>query len=141
MIKISKINILNLNGSWKIWSHLITITDLIGELEIVQNPKTFYLFPGLDEKIPGFQCASDPTVCVCLSGHLNIEHRERGREGENTHISCVILFAPYSSSPAHVCMSPCGLVAGGRIERIVTSSTLIKELFIFSGLKYSDLSH
>ncbi len=66
MIKISKINILNLNGSWKIWSHLSTVTDLIGELEIVQSPQTFYLFPGLDEKIPGFQCASDPTVCVLV---------------------------------------------------------------------------
>ncbi len=85
---ISKLHILNFNGSWTIWSHLITVTDLIGELEIVQKPQTVYLFPGFDEKTPGFQCANDPTVCVCLFGHLNIEHRERRREGGGgTHIS------------------------------------------------------
>ncbi len=84
---ISKLHILNFNGSWTIWSHLITVTDLIGELEIVQKPQTVYLFPGFDEKTPGFQCANDPTVCACLFGHLNIEHRERRREGGGTHIS------------------------------------------------------
>ncbi len=94
------------------------------------------------KKIPGFQCANDPTVCVCLFGHLNIEHRERrrgGGGGGGTYI-CVMLFALLSFVTS-TRTSPYGLVAGGRIERIVTSSTFIKELFIFSGLKYPDLSH
>lgn len=78
---------------------------------------------------------------VCLFGYINIEceiGRKREAERGRTHIyiSSVMLFAPYSSSPARICMCPCGLVAGGRIDQIVTSSTFIKVLFIFSELTF-----
>lgn len=63
-----------------------------------------------------------------------MRERERGRT--HIYISSLMPFAPYSSSPARVCMCPCGLVAGGRIDQIVTSSTFIKVLFIYSGLTF-----
>lgn len=90
----------------------------------------------LDGKNPRFSVYQIP-LFVCLFGYINIEC-EIGikREAERGRTSSVMLFAPYSSSPAHVCMCPCGLVAGGRIDQIVTSSTFIKVLFIFSGLTF-----
>lgn len=74
---------------------------------------------------------------VCLFGYkYRVRDREKERGRTHIYISSVMLFAPYSSSPARVCMCPCGFVAGGRIDQIVTSSTFIKVLFIFSGLTF-----
>lgn len=92
MIMISKLNILNFKlENLESLDHCYRSDWWIGNS--AESSNFFYLFPGFDEKIPGFQCANDPTVSVCLVGHLNIEHRERRREG-GTHISSVMLFAP-----------------------------------------------
>lgn len=136
--------LLRFSRSWKIRSHMISVTNLINDLERVVffafcKLLKFCLSPALEEKIPDFQCAKSHCLCACLDINIECEigrKRKAARGRTHIYISSVMLFAPYSSSPARVCMCPCGLVAGGRIDQIVTSSTFIKVLFIFSGLTF-----